>query len=140
MPARPARTPGEQADHERAGAANGVRVDEGPERPAAQQHRLVRRHLQALRSLEDHGAERQGRHHPHRADHRRPDVAAGGCDGGEGLPAAEERQPDHDHGEATQRRQLVEVGRDQPDQADADEGPTEAQQQARQGGQRRPGW
>ena len=58
----------EQADDERAGAAHGVRLDQRAEAPPGQQLRLVRRHLEALRGLEDHGAEGQRGEDAHAAD------------------------------------------------------------------------
>ncbi len=49
------------------------------------------------------------------------------------LAAHEEGQPEGgDHGEPDQRRELVEVAGDQPEDADADEGGAEGQQQARE--------
>ena len=64
----------DQADHERAGAAHGVRVDEGAEAPPGQQLGFVRRHLQALGRLHDQGAEGERGEDAHRS--RRP---ATGC-------------------------------------------------------------
>ena len=121
---------GRDADQQRTEAAHGIGVDEGAGAPQPHQQWLEGRYLQRLRRLEHHGPEREGGEQPDRADHR------GGHQllGVEYLAADEQRQPDHDDGEeAGERGQLVEVGGDQPDQADPHEDGTQREQQPGQG-------
>ena len=121
---------GQQADDERTGGAHDVRVDQRAESPPGQQLRLVRRHLQALSGLEDHGAVGEGREDPYRPDDRGGDGAAMLAATGQQLAPDQEGQPERrHHHEADQWRELVEVAGDQPDDADADERGPEGEQE-----------
>ena len=124
--ANPATTPSTTG----AGGPHEVAVQQRAERPDAHQPRLVGRHLKALRGLEDDRAEEQRRQQPPGVHHRGGHRPAVGPAYGEQLRADRDRDPDdRDRGEAGQRGQPVEVGRDQPDQAEADEHGAEGQQQ-----------
>ena len=125
--ARPVSWPDEQ----RADRAHGVRVDQGAGGPPAEQRGLPGRHLQALRGLEDDGAQDQRGQRPQRehqgavtrSSRRRRRAARAS------LPTS---RPSHAAVTSTKRPsgvELVEVGGDQPDDADADEAGAEEQQQ-----------
>ena len=121
---------GGDAEHDRRGGAHEVAVQQRPECPHPDQPRLVGRHLEALRCLEDDRPEEQRRQQPSGVHHGGGHRAAVGKPHREQLGADRDRGPDRrDHAEAAQRRQPVEVGRDQPDEAEADEDGAEGEQQ-----------
>ena len=114
----------DEPDEERQVRPGEVAVEQRARCPEADQARLVGRHLERLGRLEDQGPEGQGRHQPDGTDDRRRHRPAR-----EVLAAHEEAEPqDGDGEEPGHRGQLVEVGGDQPDQADADEAGTEGEQ------------
>ena len=122
----PPRDAGGDTDQERRGGPDEVAVEQRARRPQPQEAGLEGRHLQRLRGLEDHRSGAEGGHQAYGAHERGRGLA-----GGEGLAAGEERQPEQDHGrEAGGGGELVEVGGDQPDEADADEAATEREQHA----------
>ena len=127
---------GEQHDAEHQGRdpAHGIRPEQRSRPPRRRRGAARRRDLQALGGLEDDGSEGAGREQAQRADDRGGDVAVAVATHGEHLGRDDEAEPDGDHEqEPGERRHLVEVGRDEPDQAEADEAGAEGEDDAREG-------
>ena len=112
--------------------AHHVRPQQRAEAPHADEDRLVGGDLEALGGLEDDRAERGGRQQPRRPDDRGA-VVVRASPVGEHLRSDDEPEPhDHHEEEPEERRHLVEVRGDEPDQAQSDEAGSERQDDARE--------
>ncbi len=126
----------QQADgeHQWGDAAHGVGPQQGTEPPHPDEGRLVGRDLQALRGLEDDGAEGARGQEARGADDRGAGVGRTAAPPSQDLGGDDEPEPDRHHEqEPDEGRQLVEVRRDEPDQAQADEACSERQDDPREG-------